>query len=95
MKLKIEFTALLLGIIGAIGAWLLVNGWSDFPTDIRELFRGGQPGGVLVGVSLLLGFIGIALFLINVIIGQRKLWWLRFLGVIVFLIITINFSTFV
>ena len=51
------------------------------PDGVFEFFRGGNAGGVLVGISLLAGFSALPIFIVNVISGTRS-WWLLRLGFI-------------
>ena len=45
------------------------------PHDVFEFFRGGNLGGVLVGISLLAGLLAFPMFIVNLILGLRS-WWI-------------------
>ena len=64
----------------------------SFPVELREFFRGGNLGGEIIGLFALVGLAGTIFMVFNLITGERKLWWLRFLGVLCFLFLTISFG---
>lgn len=92
MKLKIEISALILGLIGSGISFALVSWWGMFPVEAREFFRGGNLGGQLIGIFALIGLSGIILLLVNLITGNRKWWWARAIGYMAFLFLTISFG---
>ena len=92
MKIKLELFSLILGLLGS-GMYLsIISLWREIPMELRELFRGGNIGSIILGVLILTGFIGLILFLINLIKSQYKLWWLRSIGFFCFILLTATFS---
>lgn len=47
------------------------------PDSIHEFFRGGNHGGVIIGLSILCGLLGMVLYPINIIFKRRKFWGCR------------------
>ena len=93
MKLKLEIITLVSSLLSTIIFLAIITNWETIPVETRELFRGGNIGAQIFGVLMLSGFIGILLFIINLINSKKKLWWLRSIGFIsyVFLIATIGY----
>ena len=60
----------------------------EFPRKHFKFFRGGNIGGIIIGVAFLLGFVSVILFIVNLIVGNRAKWAIR-LG----LLITFIFSS--
>ena len=60
---KLVFIFLLAGNIGAITAILNVKIFYYNSPKLFEFFRGGQIGGKIMGITFLLGFLGILLFI--------------------------------
>lgn len=92
MKLRIEIVALIIGLLGSGLSFALVSAWGAFPVEFREFFRGGNLGGQIIGFCALIGFAGLVLMCVNLIMGQRNLWWLRSIGFVCFLFLTISFA---
>lgn len=92
MKLRIEIIALIIGLIGSGVSFTLVSWWGLFPVDVREFFRGGSVGGQIIGFFAIIGLVGSLLMFANLLAGQRRLWWLRLFGYILFLFLTISFG---
>jgi len=77
MMQKLEYAALLTGSAGA-GAMLLTRlGGKALPSGFTEQFRGGNTGAQLVTVSILLGFIGIGIVILNLMRSRRERLQLR------------------
>lgn len=88
MKLKLEIITLILGLLSS-ALWLaIILSWREIPVEIRELFRGGNIGAIILSVLIIGGFVGIILFIINLLKSQYKLWWLRSIGFICFILLT-------
>ena len=49
------------------------------PHEVFEFFRGGNSGGVLVGISLVTGLFAFPMFIVNLILGFRSWWVARLL----------------
>ena len=92
MKLRTEIVALIIGLIGSGFSYALVSWWGLFPVDVREFFRGGNTGGQIIGFFAIIGLAGTLLMFANLITGLRRFWWLRLLGYISFLFLTISFG---
>ena len=56
---------------------VLVFSYQNVPDEIFEWFRGGNAGGVAIGILMGFGFISVLLLPINLIIGNRKIWLIR------------------
>ena len=79
MLVKIEKLFVLVGLtvltLSAGELWF----WDIIPEQVHTFLRGGRPGGVIVGISFMLGLIGIFLFPINIIFKRRIGWKFRLL----------------
>ncbi|WP_428818600.1 hypothetical protein [Microbulbifer sp. MCCC 1A16149] len=84
MWIKIEISAVLLGLLGVAITLLELAYWSDLPEYVHEIFRGGGPGAFVVGLFLLAALLGSLLFLVNLGFKRFAFWWLRLLGIIIF-----------
>lgn len=91
MKLKIELTMLIIGLIGSGISYTFVNWGNAFPTEIRIFFQGGNLGSQVIGIFALVGLIGYFVMFYNFFLGRRKLWWARLLGYLMFLFLTYSF----
>lgn len=56
---------------------VLILNYQSVPDEVFEWFRGGNTGGVVIGVLMAFGFISVLLLPINLIIGNRKIWLIR------------------
>lgn len=92
MKLRIEIAALIFGLVGSGISFALGTWWGSFPVELREFLRGGDFGGKILGRLALVGLAGIIFMVFNLITGERKLWWLRILGFLCFLFLSISFG---
>jgi hypothetical protein len=90
--LKLEIITLLLGLIAGLTSFVLVTWWGVFPEDLISFFRAGNVGGKILGFGLIVGFIGVISLIINLVIGNRKKWWLRIFGAVWFLLSSITFG---
>ena len=77
MKLRIEISALIIGLIGSGLSFALVTWWSAFPIDVREYFRGGNLGGQIIGIFALVGLVGIPMCQANGIHLRQAIIHLR------------------
>jgi hypothetical protein len=80
-------TALSLGVIASASWWGIVIFWNDLPMDFRESFRGGNFGAITLVAFVVLGFLGILLFLINSAQSVRELLWIRVGAIACFLVV--------
>ncbi len=87
MLTKVEITGFVLGILAIFCELVVLFNRQSFPAYVFELFRGGNIGGILVGVAVMLGFVSVILFIVNLIVGNRSKLAMR-LG----LLITFIFS---
>lgn len=88
MKFKLEIMMLSLGLLGSTLSISIIFMWHEIPVELRELFRGGNLGAQILGLFVFSGFIGLLLFISNLIKSQLKLWWLRSIGFICFIFLT-------
>ena len=95
MKIKLEVSALFLGILGCVLSFIVISMWHEIPFELRELFRGGNIGALILGSLVISGFVGFLIFIINLTKSQFKLWWLRGTGFVCFILLTITISTYV
>lgn len=81
MMLKLEIMGHILGVFG-VGVLIVVTLlWLDLSSETREFFSGGHLGAQIAGGCIAVGlFLGVTLFVANIIKGKRKLWWLRLCG---------------
>ena len=84
MWIKIEISAISIGLLGVAITLLELAYWSDLPEYFHEIFRGGEPGAFVVGLFLITALLGSLLFLVNLGFKRFAFWWLRLLGVITF-----------
>ena len=83
--MKLELSALIVGIAGSIFVLVAVTHHSAVPAIVLELVAPGSIGEQVLFSTLPIGLAGILLFVINFFRGQRRLWGLRFLMVLIFL----------
>lgn len=94
MRLKIEFAALLIGLTGAGLATTLVTNWGAFPAEVTTFLRPGEIGFKALVTAFLIGLAGLVLMCVNLITGMRKVWGLRLLGFICFLVLSLSFGLY-
>lgn len=74
-------TALIFIIIGNIGLLTSILNVKVFYYKNRnffEFFRGGNLGGIIVGLSFILGYLGIALLLVYLLKKNKSKWYVIF-----------------
>jgi|TARA_B110000495_G_scaffold202041_1_gene221057 hypothetical protein len=77
-KPALELLCVTVGFVGT-GTELAVLFYKHMlPDEVFEFFRGGNAGGMLVGLSLLAGLIAFPMFIVNVFSGSRSWWAARF-----------------
>ena len=74
MLTKIESLGLLSGILGCLWMFVLVTNSQSFTPELVEYFRGGNIGGLIIGVLIGAGFVSVIIFAVNIIIGSRVKW---------------------
>ncbi len=81
-----EMAALSAGIImiGLELAVLINRDWLGW--EAVQLFQGGEPLAMIVGLAMVLGFLALVLFAINLVAGRRALWWQRCILAVGFLL---------
>ena len=81
-----EMAALSAGIImvGLELAVLINRDWLG--RAAVELFRGGEPLAIIVVLAMVVGFLALVLFAINLVAGRRALWWQRCILAVGFLL---------
>ena len=77
MLTKVEISGFLLGITAVCFELIVLFNRQYAPTYLLEFFRGGNTGGVIVGLALILGFISVVVFIINMFVGNRAKWPIR------------------
>jgi len=85
MKLKwpvrtfygIELTALVIGIVGGLIAFVLTSWFGSLPQAFTGFFRLGTIGARLLVNVPIFALIGFVIFLVNLFAGLRRLWPLR------------------
>jgi hypothetical protein len=87
MRIKLELTALTFGIVATAIELSILLFWDSIPTGLREVSRGGNVGGVVLGLFTIIGLFGTLLFPINLLGKERKYWAERGLAVFCFLIL--------
>jgi hypothetical protein len=85
--LKFEYVGLVLGSVAAAVMLAAVRLGDVLGPAALELFRGGEPGALVVGLCMLLGLLAMWAFPINLIRGKREWWGARLLLVLVFLVL--------
>ena len=85
MKLRAELLLLTGGTCAALWMISYVFIYESLSIHIRELFRGGRIGAILIAVMYLGGIIGVLFFIQNVISGTREIWFFRLGFVLCFL----------
>lgn len=89
MLIKIEISGLIVGVIAVILDLYIILNSQYLPSFYMELFRGGNTGGVVVGVAILLGIISMLVFIVNMLVGNRAVWTIR-LGLLATFVITFS-----
>ncbi len=56
-----------------------------FNYNYPEFFRGGNPGGIVIGICVIAGFCALVLQLFNLVSGRRALWGARIALALIFL----------
>ena len=79
--LKFEYAGLLLGTAAAAVMLAVVRLGDVLGPGASGLFRGGEPGALIVGLCMLLGLLATLAFPINLIRGKRE-WWGSRLGLV-------------
>ncbi|MBL1141884.1 MAG: hypothetical protein HND53_07640 [Proteobacteria bacterium] len=92
MKLKIELTMLIIGLIGSGISYTLVNWGNTFPIELNMFFQSGNLGGQFIGIFALIGLIGYFVMFYNLFIGRRQLWWARLIGYFIFVFLFLSNS---
>ena len=86
MRIKVEVAGLIVGILGGsldVLNWVL---WYHFDyTFLLDFVRGGAPGGVIIGISMIVGSCAAILQLVNLVSGRRTLCGVRVGLTLVFL----------
>ena len=80
-----ETAGLVAGILALGFDVLNVVLWYHFDYDSPEFFRGGNPGGVVIGICVVAGFCALILQLFNLVSGRRALWGARIALALIFL----------
>lgn len=81
---RFETVGLILGSLAA-AVMLAVVRLGVLGPDGLALFRGGEPGAVVVGLCMLLGLLAALAFPINLVRGKRERWGVRLALVVLFL----------
>ena len=85
--MKLEVITLITSLLSSI-LWLaIIFYWQAIPIEIRTLFQGGNIGAQILGALTFSGFIGIILFFSNLMKSKYKLWWLRSIGFISYILL--------
>jgi|TARA_B110000977_G_C10632618_1_gene320768 hypothetical protein len=77
MLAKFEISGFIFGTLSCVWMLVLILNYQSVPDEVFEWFRGGNTGGVVIGVLMAFGFISVLLLPINLIIGNRKIWLIR------------------
>jgi hypothetical protein len=89
MQIKFEQALLWLGIFGLDLPMFLAFSYDSIPNSILGFFRGGNTGGVIIGILSILGFSGLCLCVFNMV-KYRKCWFIRLCSCFIFLIAAIT-----
>jgi hypothetical protein len=89
MRIKIEQALLWCGIFGLALPTSLPFYYDSIPKSILEFFRGGNTGGVIIGILSICGFSGLCLYIFNMV-KYRNCWFLRLCSCFIFFIAVIT-----
>jgi hypothetical protein len=88
MRIIIEQTLLWSGIFGLALPISLAFFYEPIPNSILEFFRGGTVGGVIIGILIIIGFLGLCLYVDNMV-KYRNYWFLRLCSCFIFFVAVI------